>query len=248
MDGSSNKTMGDSSRTAATVTSSYATDDFTDHDYDFSDWNLDLDDVIGTKAPTPLPVASLSALSPARKQSVRRSKSLDYTSHWKDMRCGSNAPPVADCAVPPALTKSKSQRFAGRAAPKRSVSFDKVKIREFQQILGDAPSRDDGPSLALGWNYHQKKDTKVDKFEAKRTSMFSLGGRRKTSLRSLSPKERIEKACKLGFSLEEIQSNRMQNIMIQEQRKRSASDDERPEVLDPVTLIRKAQKAHGLKS
>lgn len=232
MDFSSHKTMGDSSRTAATATSTSVSDDILD---DLSDWNMDLDAVLANK-----PQYVSSPVPSSTRAPLRRSKSYDPTRQWAKL---------SDTATPsglrPSLTTSKSVRIPRKKLPKRSVSFDKVKIREFQQVLGDAPGTDDGPSLGLGWNYHEKKETNVDKFEAKRTSMFTMGARRKTNgPRSMSPKERIEKACKLGFSLQEIQKNRLQNLKVQEQRMKTADRVNEPLSVDPaVSAFLKAMKA-----
>jgi len=39
---------------------------------------------------------------------------------------------------------------------KGNVSFDRIEIREYEQILGDNPSVTSGPPLSLGWNYYPK--------------------------------------------------------------------------------------------
>lgn len=132
------------------------------------------------------------------------------------------------------------------------MSFDKVQVREFQQVLGDAPARDNGPSLGLGWDYHEKKVTNVDKFEAKRTSMFSMGPRRKAIVPALTPKEREDKARKLGFSQEEIQKNRLENLKVNQQRESSLYDrnccqEEQMAIQDPVAFMMQARAAHGYK-
>jgi hypothetical protein len=222
------KSLEDSSLTTFTAAS---TDD------ENSDWNLDLDHILGTSDPE---IEPFSADSPIKKQNIRRTKSLGNP----------NQPPAHFRSSAPArLSPTSSFRRNRKQTPRRSVSFDKVKVREFQQILGDTPARDDGPSLGLGWEYREKKELNVDKFEAKRTSMFSLGSKRKDHIRSMSPKQRIERACKLGFSLEEIQKNQKRNMKIQKQRRKTLEEElanQESGYTDAVELMMRARKSHGL--
>ena len=57
------------------------------------------------------------------------------------------------------------------------------------------------------------------------SSVFGFASRKKASLSSLTAKEREEKALKLGYSRLEIEHNRLQNMKVQYQRRRSASQD-----------------------
>lgn len=105
------------------------------------------------------------------------------------------------------------------ATPKRSVSFDKVKIREFERVLGDHPAQE-GPSIALGWNYNEAKEVSIDKYENKNNScntlkkkwtsarnLISKNGNKKKEDFLLSAEKRVKIAKQLGYTTEEIQQN-----------------------------------------
>lgn len=158
----------------------------------------------------------------------RQSKGGDELSS-KMSRQGNHSPTGKSLFPTFGRSKSRSGSSQSRGAPKRSVSFDKVQIREFQQILGDHPCPDDGPSLALGWNYNEKKQVKLDKYEAKRNGIGSYfgvnGSSKKTSKRrSLSPCARKDIALEWGYTREQIAENRKQNIKTNLQRRRTVME------------------------
>ena len=170
------------------------------------------------------------------KGGLRKTKSDDVYPLPDSLRSRSLSP-HADDGIPRGRSKSPFQMRRSSKSPHhrklvgRSVSFDKVQVREFEQILGDTPARDAGPSLGLGWSYNEKKATNVDKFEAKRTgtSVFARGSRRKGRVSALSPKVRHQRAQKLGFAPIDIEMNRLENIEIWRQRDNSKYDGECPE-------------------
>jgi len=154
-------------------------------------------------------------------------------------------------------TRTQSpKRDVNGQPPRRNVSFDKVQVREFQQILGDNPCKDNGPSLGLGWDFHQKKDTDLEKFESKRNwnggstvnRMLGQQPRRSRDCLTMSPKAREERLRKLGYSQEEIETNRAWILKINKQRQKSATEthSDNPDVdnFDPVAFFREAQKSH----
>ena len=158
-------------------------------------------------------------------------------------------------------TKSPSTPSGSGTTLKRTVSFDKVQIREFQQVLGDNPCKEIGPSLSLGWNYNEKKGVDLEKYESKRSGsggnfVVKLTGGGSTSPRrkdfSLSPKARIEKALELGYTPEEIAKNQKQMQRIQKQREKTALEGRRgvPTIetglFDAAAFIQAAKVAHGL--
>ncbi|CAB9504429.1 expressed unknown protein [Seminavis robusta] len=164
----------------------------------------------------------------------------------------------------PGLSRSKTRSNSRPRTPsddddcntlKRTVSFDKVQIREFQQVLGDNPC-DQGPSLALGWQYREKKGMDLEKYESKRNcngSVLSLlvgsGSSKRRDSSLLSPRARAEKALEWGFTREEINENAFQSQLVQQQRKKSykearkmAEDGAR---FDPKAFMQAARAAHG---
>lgn len=149
-------------------------------------WNLDLDDLLEMPKNNPL----RRSLSSCVDSSTRSTRSVGRTS-----------------------SVSSSKR---RGLPKRTVSFDKVKIRVFNQALSDNPScQAGGPSIGLGWDYSEKKDMKLDKFETKRIR------RRHNSkeLEVLSPEKREKIARKLGYTDEQIKKNVRRVERAQKQRR-----------------------------
>ena len=53
---------------------------------------------------------------------------------------------------------------------KRSVSFDRIDIREYQRTVGDNPSVSSGPALSLAWDYSDSVRSTVDNYESERGS------------------------------------------------------------------------------
>mmetsp|Transcript_20487 Transcript_20487/g.44582 ORF Transcript_20487/g.44582 Transcript_20487/m.44582 type:complete len:227 (-) Transcript_20487:112-792(-) len=51
---------------------------------------------------------------------------------------------------------------------KKRVSFDAVKIRSYQQTMGDNPSVSYGPPIQLDWDYEEHNGIDIDAFEADR--------------------------------------------------------------------------------
>ena len=220
-------------------------------------WNLDLDDILDESSnqneSLPPLMRSLSvdpapSTGPKPRGILRRTKSHDGTTNPAPRRKLREVRETRSKS--PALRRTFS-RGNSRSPPKRTVSFDKVRVREFQQILGDNPCKE-GPSLGLGWNYHEKKETQVDKFESKRTSYFSMSPRQR-DYGCLTPQARQEKAIKLGYTLEEIQKNAKQNARVQKQRQKTVEGAMRLqeaaswESTDPLAMLNKARQAHGFK-
>lgn len=68
------------------------------------------------------------------------------------------------------------------------VEFGVVNVREYERILGDHPDADEGPPLAIGWEYESVvRDLPVDDFEMTRQSK-----RRSLQSLRLSPKKRTQ--------------------------------------------------------
>jgi hypothetical protein len=50
-----------------------------------------------------------------------------------------------------------------------TVRFDKLTVREYEQILGDNPACTSGPSLTIGWSYTELGPLPIDDFESLRS-------------------------------------------------------------------------------
>ena len=66
-----------------------------------------------------------------------------------------------------------------------SVRFDQVTVREYERVLGDNPACPFGPSVAVGWSFHERRPQGVDAYESAR-----FGRRRSPSELMLSRRER----------------------------------------------------------
>jgi len=231
-----------------------------------------------SKSDDAYPAVSLAGRSPPRPARIQRSKSSEETS---PVACPRQRPRETRSRT----SKSKSpKRSGGSKSPLRlptfgrtrsnsrprtpnantntnaTVCFDKVQVREFQQILGDNPCEDNGPSLGLGWKYHEKKDTDLEKYESKRNgndyySIMTMGlatSTRKGEASSLSPKARTNIALELGYSWLDIERNKRQNEKIQSQRKKTLNEGTMPArtnedglCYDPVAILKRARASHG---
>ncbi|CAB9515330.1 expressed unknown protein [Seminavis robusta] len=147
--------------------------------------------------------------------------------------------------------RRSSMKGSSRPTMKRTVSFDKVKVREFNQVLGDNPP-EQGPSIGLGWLYHEKKDKDLEAFESKRKgSSFFVLRRNHSSAGPLTPEKREKLARKLGYSQDEILKNMRAVQRCQQRRKRTVEEVllmgmyEPDEEYDPVSIMKAAQRLHG---
>jgi hypothetical protein len=57
---------------------------------------------------------------------------------------------------------------------KRSVSFDRIRIRNYDTILGDNPCTYKGPPISLDWDYYEQEPVLIHEYES-----FREGCRRK---------------------------------------------------------------------
>ena len=64
-------------------------------------------------------------------------------------------------------TSSSNTNIHFRKNPPR-VRFDSVSIREYNQILGNNPACEEGPSLALGWKVLSRSKFDIDHYEIQR--------------------------------------------------------------------------------
>jgi len=73
--------------------------------------------------------------------------------------------PLEDAAVD--TTDDDDSTSTTSEIPKRrtSVSFDKVKIREYVRCLGNNPATTKGPPLSIGWEYREAGEFDVEEYE-----------------------------------------------------------------------------------
>lgn len=83
------------------------------------------------------------------------------------------------------------------------VQFGNVQFRECEQILGDNPGCEEGPSLSIGWKHRTRAPIKVDAWEEYR----SRNGRRKQSALYLTEDQRARIAMEAGISKKDIYRN-----------------------------------------
>ena len=110
-----------------------------------------------------------------REPSIQTSPSIDetqpiddFTDHPEPQR------PIKSCMSVNNLADSLARmsrvvsapNLSGMAPMKRSVSFNKIEIREYERTLGDNPCVSSGPPLTLGWKYNPDHDVfDVEEYE-----------------------------------------------------------------------------------
>ena len=98
----------------------------------------------------------------------------------------------------------------GHLGPLSPVTFDSVEINEHPITLGSNPSvADGGPPIEIEWQAQSYEVTTVDDFEdsrAEKTTTTSANSS-KSSVRKLSPQERMNLLIKAGFSEEDLNKN-----------------------------------------
>ena len=174
--------------------------------------------------------AASAKTSPVRRVPRRvKSDDGDSSSPKKQERGRSHSPATLRF---PSFGRSKSRsKSSSSRRPKRSVSFDKVQIREFQQVLGEHPCSDDGPSLALGWEYNEKKQINLDRYEAKRngTGLHFQINRSSSSASNpesmfMTPRARKEIALDWGYTPQQIAENQKQSRRIKKKREKTVNE------------------------
>ena len=131
---------------------------------------------------------------------------------------------------------SHSSKGSSNGRPVRRVSFDKVKVREYERVLSVNPPSAlgyVGPSLGLGWKFNEKKAVDVDKFEKESSSLLLFTLPMMMNSTNQKPRRRnskdilmtIEKRTKLakqfGYSPTEIHENMKQMEKVIKQRQRT---------------------------
>jgi hypothetical protein len=109
------------------------------------------------------------------------------------------------CLPPPAMAVCSAPDLS--EAPEKTtkrVSFDCVKIRSYQQTLGDNPSVAYGPPISLDWEFQENEAIDINEYETER--VFS-----RRTLRQLAMSYYLRKAIlsrDYGFTEEELQQGK----------------------------------------
>jgi hypothetical protein len=106
------------------------------------------------------------------------------------------------------------------SAAKKSVSFDIIKIREYDCQPGDNPSVSCGAPVSLGWNVIKEDLCPVDEYEKQ---VGVTRERREKNQLHLSHLEREELLVDWGYSMREILGASQQSVKDKNQRRRNSS-------------------------
>ena len=71
-------------------------------------------------------------------------------------------------ALTTTLSLTSSESNSNKSSQKRSVSFDSVKIRSYQQTMGDNPAVSYGPPISLDWDFEEHDCVDLDAYESAR--------------------------------------------------------------------------------
>jgi len=105
------------------------------------------------------------------------------------------------------------------ARHKRSVSFDKVSIRNYERILSINPSCTSGPPLGLGWRFARERHYQIDGFELHR-----MRSRRDKTGLVLPRQVRERMLLELGYDRMEVAKAVRLTIRSQHQRKQTVTN------------------------
>lgn len=100
----------------------------------------------------------------------------------------------------------------------RSVSFNQVKIREYEMTLGDNPACKNGPPVTIGWKYSEEYVSCIDDYE-------NLRGAPRTKYEMVMPPSvRCEIIEKAGITFNEIRDRIRMNQKINRGRIQSSNN------------------------
>jgi hypothetical protein len=85
--------------------------------------------------------------------------------HWK---CLPPLPPPPKPLASESASRNSSAKSASSSGSSKSVCFDSVSIRSYQQTMGDNPAVSIGPPIQLDWQYEQLGDEDIDAYESSR--------------------------------------------------------------------------------
>jgi len=67
-----------------------------------------------------------------------------------------------------------SESISSNDELKRTVSFDKISIRNYERAIVDHPAVSSGPGLSISWHYTERSHQSVDEFELSRSGTRKL--------------------------------------------------------------------------
>lgn len=154
------------------------------------DWNVDLDDefIAGRQ----------NQKQKQRRNTITGGSSLDWNMDLDDLIRES---PKAESRRHTYPTTSLPSRRTSVGSG--SVRFGSISIRECEQILGDNPACEKGPSLSIGWKYTTRNPINVDEWEDFRCQHF----RRTKQALLMSTQKRLLVAKEAGYSQKHIDLN-----------------------------------------
>jgi hypothetical protein len=117
-------------------------------------------------------------------------------------------------------SKEKISSGSSSSAAKKSVSFDIIKIREYDRRPGDNPSVSCGAPVSLGWNVIKEDLCPVDEYEKQ---VGVTRERREKDQLHLSHLEREELLVDWGYSMREILGASQQSVKDKNQRRKNSS-------------------------
>ena len=100
-----------------------------------------------------------------------------------------------------------------------TVAFKRVQVREYPICLGENPSVEEGPPIAMDWMYHPWPDMTLEEWESLKITRPC-----KKSL-CLSPNVRIKRLKKAGYKLNDIMQAANEAQSIRESRLESSMED-----------------------
>ena len=114
------------------------------------------------------------------------------------------------------------------SAPRRSVRFGSVQVREYDRIVGDHPEVKVGPPIGIGWEYMELEPLNMEEYEAQHQRRFVR------RLSSITRKNMLLNG--FGIPEEEIRQAELENqrIMAQAAKKKTA--------LAPVRVVKSARR------
>jgi hypothetical protein len=119
--------------------------------------------------------------------------------------------------VPTVISLSSSAPTVER---KRSVGFQDVRVRNYDQVLTLNPAVTSGPALGLGWDYSDEEENyTLDEFERSRER-----SRRDSRSLILSRHERETLLLTLGYSQKELADAIRKTIRLKNQRKQTIAN------------------------
>eukprot|EP00543_Licmophora_paradoxa_P004667 CAMPEP_0202453004 /NCGR_PEP_ID=MMETSP1360-20130828/11091_1 /ASSEMBLY_ACC=CAM_ASM_000848 /TAXON_ID=515479 /ORGANISM="Licmophora paradoxa, Strain CCMP2313" /LENGTH=244 /DNA_ID=CAMNT_0049071993 /DNA_START=84 /DNA_END=815 /DNA_ORIENTATION=+ len=111
-----------------------------------------------------------------------------------------------------AIKKSDSSRQQQPIHTSRSVSFQSLKIREYNMTLGDHPNSSSGPPIQLDWTHANEKELDLEKYESARLP------RRKRKQLKMSYQKREKILEREGFTMDSIKEAWIECVKIRQQR------------------------------